>query len=247
MPSADDHDRARDFAALAELAEVFTDLVRALQEGDPSVISPTRIVEVAAQCMPRSQHVALTVLDHGHVRNVAATSEVPSQVDRVREDTQQGPVLDVLDTNDLVVSGDLTDDPRWPQFGVRVTDTTSIRSIVSYRLYLSRQHRAALTFYSNWPYAFDDIAIATGAIFAAYGSLTLTSELVLAERVTARRSEDVHREIGVAIGILMTTANLNSQSAYEQLHHASQDLRQSLPSVAGHIIAHRRMPDGIAP
>lgn len=115
--------------------------------------------------------------------------------------TQQGPALDVLDADDLVVSGDLGDDPRWPAFGARVIDRTGIRSIVSYRLYLSSNHRAALTFYSDWPYAFDDVAIATGAIFAAYGSLTLGSELVLSEHVNTRRSAQVHREIGVAVGI----------------------------------------------
>lgn len=242
MTTSDEHERGQDFAALAELAEAFNTLVQALHDGDPVVLSPVRIVEVAAQCMPRSQHAALTVLDHGHVRNIAATSDLPGRVDRIRDDTEQGPSLDVLDTNDLVVSGDLIEDPRWPLFGARVTDATNIRSIVSYRLYLSPDHRAALTFYSNWPYAFDDIAIATGAIFAAYGSLSLTSELVLTEPVTARRSADVHREIGVAIGILMATAGLSTQSAYQQLHQASQALHRSLPSLARHVIVHRAMP-----
>ncbi len=247
VATSGEHERGQDFAALAELAEAFIALVKALHDGDPVVLSPVRIVEVAAQCMPRSQHASLTVLDHGHVRNIAATSDLPAQVDRIRDDTEQGPTLDVLDTNDLVVSGDLIEDPRWPQFGARVTDATSIRSIVSYRLYLSPEHRAALTFYSNWPYAFDDVAIGTGAIFAAYGSLTLTSELVLSEPVSSRRSADVHREIGVAVGILMTTADLSTQSAYQQLHQASQELHRSLPSLARHVITHGAMPDGAGP
>ena len=244
---SEEHELGRDFAALAELAEAFNALVHALHDGDPVVLSPSRIVEVAARCMPRSQHAALTVVDHGHVRTIAATSDVPVQVDRIRDDTEQGPALDVLDTNDLVVSGSLVDDPRWPLFGARVTDATSIRSIVSYRLYLSPQHRAALTFYSTWPYAFDDVAIATGAIFAAYGSLTLTSEFVLSEPVSARRSADVHREIGVAVGILMATTELSTQSAYRQLHQASQDLHRSLPNVARHVIATRTMPRDSGP
>ncbi len=243
MATSDEHERGQDFAALAELAEAFNALVQALHDGDPVVLSAVRILEIAAQCMPRSQHAALTIIDHGHVRNVAATSDVPALVDRIRDDTEQGPALDVLDINDVVVSGELADDPRWPLFGAQVTDATSIRSIVSYRLYLSPEHRAALTFYSDWPYAFDDIAIATGAIFAAYGSLTLTSELVLSERVTARRSADVHREIGVAVGILMATADLSTESAYQQLHQASQQLHRTLPNLARHVITHRAMPD----
>lgn len=245
--TSDDQERAPDFAALAELAEGFNALVQALQDGDRVVLTPARIVEVAASCMPRSQHATLTVIDHGHARNIATTSDVPMLVDHIRQDTGQGPTLDVLETNDLVMSGDLIDDPRWPQFGARVTEATSIRSIVSYRLHLSPDHRAALTFYSDWPHAFDDLAIATGAIFAAYGSLTLTNELVLSEPVTPRRSADVHREIGVAIGILMTTAELTTQSAYQQLHHASQQLHRSLPNLARDIIVHGGMPDGVTP
>lgn len=121
-------------------------------------------------------------------------------------------------------------------FGARVTTATSIRSIVSYRLYLSSEQRAALTFHSDWPYAFDDVA--TGAIFAAYGSLTLTSELVLSEPVAVRLSADVHREIGVAVGMLMANAGLSTQSAYLQLHQASQHLHRSLPNLARHVIGH---------
>lgn len=40
---------------------------------------------------------------------------------------------------------------------------------------------AALCFYSDWPYAFDQIAISTGAIFAASASLGAGQELVLGE------------------------------------------------------------------
>lgn len=104
-----------------------------------------------------------------------------------------------------------------------------------------------MTFYSNWPHAFDDLGIATGAIFAAYGSLALTSELVLREPVRPRRSADVHREIGVAIGIMMATTDLTTQAAYHQLHQASVQLHRSLPDLAKQVIAHRRLPDGVDP
>ncbi|MGI8416520.1 MAG: GAF and ANTAR domain-containing protein [Nakamurella sp.] len=247
MAISDEQERAPEFAALAELAEAFNALVEALHEGAPVALSPARIVDVAAACMPRSQHTSLTAIDHDEVRIVAATSDVPRLVDRIRDDADEGPVLDVLDTNDLVMCGDLMDDPRWPVFGAQVTEATNIRSVVSYRLYLGPDQRAALTFYSNWPHAFDDLGIATGAIFAAYASLALTGELVLSEPVRPRRSADVHREIGVAIGIMMATTDLTTQAAYHQLHQASLQLHRSLPNLAKQVIAHRRMPDGIGP
>lgn len=131
MATSDEQERAPEFAALAELAEAFNALVQALHGGEPVALSPARIVDVAAACMPRSQHTSLTVIDHDEVRIVAATSDVPGLVDRIRDDTDEGPVLDVLDTNDLVMCGDLMDDPRWPVFGAQVTEATNIRSVVS--------------------------------------------------------------------------------------------------------------------
>jgi ANTAR domain len=153
----------------------------------------------------------------------------------------------VLDTNDLVVSNDLAVDPRWPEFGSRVVDELGIRSVVSYRLYLSRRHRTALSFYSDWPHAFDDLDIATGAIFAAYCSLALHSRLVLDEPVAHRRAMEVHREMGVAVGIIMVTGNLTTEAAYHRLHRASRNLQRSLLDVARHVIAHGHLaepPDG---
>ena len=241
---ADPDEYVAEFAALAALAEAFTDLVSALHHQDQATVTPDRVVDLASRCMPRSQHVSLVVADHDHVHDIAATSDLPAAVDRIREETAEGPALDVLETNDLVVANDLPEDPRWPLFGARVLELTRIRSIVSYRLYFSPRHRAALSFYSSWPHAFGDLAIATGAIFAAYASLTVSDEVLGSGPVTPKRTADVHREIGVAIGILMSTDDTTTESAYRRLHTASKDLRSSLSDVAQHVIAHRRVPDG---
>ena len=230
------------FAALAQLAEAFADLVGLLHQHDRTNLTPDRVVDLASRCMPRSQHVSLVAADHDRVFEIAATSDVPSKVDRIRDEAGEGPVLDVLETNDLAVSNDLSEDPRWPRFGARVLESTGIRSIVSYRLYFSTRHRAALSFYSDWPHAFDELAIATGAIFAAYGSLTLGNELLDVGPVTLTRSSDVHREIGVAIGILMSIDDSTTEFAYRRLHTASGELKRSLSDVAQHVIRHRRVP-----
>lgn len=230
------------FAALAELAEVFAALVEALAGDDPLAnLSPRRILELAATCVPEGHDAALTTRSGDRTEVLAVTSELPERIARIRAETGQGPTLDVLDTNDLVVSNDLADEPRWPLFGGRVVDATGVRSILSYRLYLGPRHRSALSFYSNWPYAYDNLAITTGAIFAAYCSLVTFSHMVLDEPVAERRAADVHREIGVAIGILMANGDLSTEAAYQQLHNASRRLQRSLPDVARTVIARRHL------
>jgi hypothetical protein len=241
MTEADDH-RA-DFTGVAELAEAFTALVEAISEGDDlPAVSPERIVALAAVCGP-SRDVGLAVAESDRARLVSATTDVPRQVERIRVELRQGPVLDIVDTNDLVISNDLATDIRWPQFGAQVVEQLGIRSIVGYRLYLAPGVRAALTFYSDWPHAFDELAISTGSIFAAYCSLVVFTENVLGTQLTAQRAAEVHREIGVAVGILMATEKIDIATAFQRLHRAGRRLRRTLPDVARRVVGDGQLPD----
>jgi hypothetical protein len=177
-PPATADDTVQESAALAELAGAFSTLVRALAaDENVAAMAPRRIIQLAVDCMPRVQHAAVIAVRDGEARSIAATSGLPGRVDRIRAATGQGPGLDVLGANELVVSNDLAGDLRWPLFAGRLVDELGVRSIVSYRLYLGPRDRAALSFYSDWPNAFDNLAITTGAIFAAYCSLAMFSRL----------------------------------------------------------------------
>jgi hypothetical protein len=236
-------DRAEEFLAIAELAEAFTEMVQLLTSDQTLSVDASTIVEFAQRSMPLAQHTGLVLSERGTPRTVAATSDIPEQLDRIRAELGEGPALDVLEINDLVISEDVASDPRWPQFGPRVHEQLGVRSVASYRLHLGADHRAALIFLSDWPYAFDDAAIAIGCIFAAYCSLALLTEHVLRDKLTPRRTAQVHREIGIAVGILLTRESLTTDQAYARLNDASQTLRKSLPEVAQHVVAHRRLPE----
>jgi AmiR/NasT family two-component response regulator len=70
----------------------------------------------------------------------------------------------------------------------------------------------------------------------------LFTEEVLGDKLTSARAVEVHREIGVAVGILLADEELSSDQAYRRLHEASRALSTSLPDVARHVIAHRGLP-----
>jgi hypothetical protein len=242
--TSDADDCPEDFRAIAELAEAFSELVGLLTDHQSVGMEVQTLVEFAHHAMPRAQHTGLLLLEDGITRTVAATSEVPERLDRLRAETGQGPALDVLETNDLVISGDVAADPRWPAFGARVLKELDVRSIASYRLHLGRDHRAALVFVSDWPYAFGELDGALGAIFAAYCSLVLLTDEILEDELVSARSAEVHREIGVAVGILLADGELTSDEAYRRLRAASRTLVTSLPDVARHVIAYRSLPEG---
>lgn len=217
-------------AAIAELGEMFATLVQKIHRGDPVRFTAARIVETAAQCMPASKGAELMMmLDAGQPRSIASVGVSPAGVQLARLHSGEGPSLDVLDANDLVITGDVGADERWPEFAREVARKTTIRSIASYRLYLGPNHRAALTFYSDWPYAFDSADTAIGAIFAAYCSLALLAD-ILADTLSLTRAGEVHREIGVAAGMLLGTGEHDAESAYRTLHDAGRRLHDRLDS-----------------
>ncbi|MGH3606445.1 MAG: GAF and ANTAR domain-containing protein, partial [Pseudonocardiaceae bacterium] len=185
---------------------------------------------------------SVAVFEQDRPRTVASTDAVPDHVDAIQFDSGEGPALDVLVTNDYVHVDDLAGDPRWPQFGRRAVEVGDVRSMISYRLYLGRHRRAALSFYSTWPHGFDDTAAAIGAIFAAYCSLALTTQ-ALDDDVHPRRVAEVHREIGVAMGILMSAGELSADEAFAQLHSASRRLHRELRDVAHEVTATGRLPN----
>jgi AmiR/NasT family two-component response regulator len=53
----------------------------------------------------------------------------------------------------------------------------------------------------------------------------------------------VHREIGVAIGILMAAGELGVDEAFTKLHSASRRLHRDLQGVARHVTASGQLPD----
>lgn len=228
---------AADFRALAQLSDVFLQLVAVLHDGGSGGMSPSQVITLAARCMPRGRAAAISAQIDGRLQIVAATGPVAQITDRIRTETGEGPVLDAVETNDVVISSVLEEDPRWPTFGRRVAEETEVTAVATYRLYLGPSVRGALTFYSEWPYAFDDIAISTGAIFAAYASLALQHEFVMKGRVPYARARSVQMEIGVAVGILMSQDESDVDSAYQRLHSASRVLQESVPKTAADLVA----------
>ena len=114
--------------------------------------------------------------------------------------------------------------------------------MLSFRLFLTEENRAALNLYATRPGAFTDQSTATGSMFAAYASMAL---LAAARQDTANhltRALETNREIGVAMGILMANGRLTSQQAFDQLRTASQNLNRKLHDIAADVALDRALP-----
>ena len=230
--------------AMAELGDQLRDLVLAMSEDDSDAVKIPRVVQFAAAAMPGAQHAAVSVIQRrSSPHTIAATSDVPAQVDSIQYELGEGPCVQALDTSDVLWSDDLVGDDQWPRFGPRAAEELGVRSMASYRLFITADHRAALNFYAEHPQAFDRVALGTGALFASYASLALLSDLHRDKAENLERALQSSREIGIAMGILMARRLCTQEEAFDLLRVASQDTHRKLRDIAAEVNRTGALPD----
>jgi hypothetical protein len=230
--------------ALAVLAEQFTQLARSLAEHADQPLTQQRLVEYTVRGVPAAEHASVTVVDGNRPpRTTAATDQLPYDWDRLQYANGQGPCLEAITADGVVLADDLCTDTRWPRFTRAVVAATPVRSMLSFRLFLTEQHRAALNLYATRPGVFTDQSVATGSMFAAYSSMALLAATHQDRNNHLTRAVESNREIGVAMGILMAGGQLTRQQAFQQLRTASSHLNRKLHAIAADVTRTGELPD----
>jgi hypothetical protein len=166
---------------------------------------------------------------------VAASSELPTEVDRIQYDTGEGPCLDAATGDSATLVQDLTTDERWPAFSGRCVAETGVRSILALRLPIGGDDEAALNLYSSRPGAFAAADLATASVFAPFAALAVQSAVHQKDVSNLEAALTSSRQVGTAIGILMARDLVSSDEAFERLRHASQDLNRKLRDIAADV------------
>jgi len=219
---------------LAGMAGEFTDLARLMtQDATEPAQTLSRVVAVAARSVVGGEHAAISVMaGNGPPQTGPTSDDLPLQVDRIQYETGEGPCMQALMASDLVLVNDLASSADWPSFAKRAVDETGVRSMLSFRLFLTDTHRGALNFYASVPGAFADLSISTGAIFASYTSLSLINDLHRDKAANLEYALEHSRAIGTAIGILMARELCTQDEAFERLRVASQHTHRKLRDIA---------------
>jgi hypothetical protein len=232
-----------DSATLATVAGQFEELELSLAAGAPEPLTQQRLVQFAVRGIPGAEHASVTVVHGGRApRTAAASDELTPHWDQLQYDCGEGPGLDVIASNGFELVADLSTDTRWPRFARAVIAQTPARSMLSFRLFLNDEDRAGLNLYATRPGAFTDRSVATGSMFAAYASMALLAAARLDTVGHLTRALETNREIGVAMGILMTKGLLTRSQAFEQLRLASQALNRKLYDIAGEVATTGALP-----
>ena len=196
-------------------------------------------VLLAVELLDGCDHAGVTVATGSALRSAAASDEVVLNGDTWQHDLREGPCVDVVRQQHMVLSQDLGLDLRWRTWAPRVVDRLGVRSMLSLLLFSTRDTYAALNLYADRPAAWDDEQLALAQALADH----LASDAAGAREIENRgRSMVTRTMIGQAEGILMERLGLSAERAFEYLRRISQSNHVKLVDVAREIVETRVLP-----
>lgn len=219
------------------LGEVLGAIARTLQ-AEPNVESTlAAIIKAAVDHIAGAQDAGISLVERRkRIHTVVLTSPIVGTIDDAQYRSGQGPCIDAIAEHHTFRTGNLLAEPRWPEF-TPIAARTGIRSMLSYRLFVTETTLGALNLYSRQPEAFTVRTEQEGRLFATHAAIALAGAQTEARLTSAVESRDA---IGMAKGILMQRHDIDPAQAFRILVESSQHTNLKLSQVAAWLIEHRR-------
>jgi hypothetical protein len=217
----------------AELAAKFTELGRDLVSATDADGVLRLLVAAAVRQVPGAQRAGITRGRNGKFETIGASDETVHRVDAIQYELRSGPCVDAIIQDTIFSTPDLRADTRWPEFGRRAYDETGTDSMLAFRLFLEDDDMiAALNLYSDEREAFDEVGRTTGLLLSTHGALALSGAAARAKVGNLELALKSSREIGIALGVVMTQYKATREQAFDLLRIASQRTHRKLSDIA---------------
>jgi len=230
-----------------DAARLFVNVAQDLMTQPDLETTRERIVSMAVKLTGATSATLLIVTPSAEVRIAVSTDPVvTAPLVQIATQTGQGPVLQALGAPDGVTAVSLRQERRWPEYAQRVVAETAVRSEAAYPLQMAGQDFGVLSLHSSEDGYFTDDIRAAAEIYAAHALMAL---LHAKERTKALNLEiglASNREIGMAIGVLMTRYRVPDQHAFDLLRTASQHHHRKLRDVAAEVVLTGQLPQATA-
>jgi GAF domain-containing protein len=216
-----------------ELAATFAEVARSLLDERGVDATLDRICSLAVETVEGCQAAGISIAEGKRVTSRSTTDALPSVVDQIQTETQEGPCVDAIKEHEVFVTGSLSQERRWPAFARRAHEQTGVTSILSLRLFSSQDTMGSLNLYSVEPDAFDDEDIAVGSVFAAHAAVALAGA---SREAQLEAKADTRNVIGMAKGMIMARQQITDDEAFDILRRASQRANVKLRQMAERIV-----------
>jgi hypothetical protein len=225
---------------MLQLSGEFAALGAELHGDGDNLSALQRMVDLAVKYVPGCSWASVTVVERGKASTIAASDDVARAADQLQYSTGEGPCLASAREDKTYTVFDVRTEPRWPRFCAAVAERTPVHSVLSFEL--AAKESAALNLFGEVPGAFGDESLTAGSIFAAHVSSTVALYEAEVHAEHLQVALEGSREIGAAIGVLMSHHRVTQQVAFAMLSTASQQLNRKLRVVAGQVVETGDLP-----
>ncbi|UUL77453.1 GAF and ANTAR domain-containing protein [Pseudarthrobacter sp. Fe7] len=178
---------------------------------------------------------AVTLHRRKRTATIGGSSGRAVVIDRIEQSLGDGPCIDALDTGVPVLLGNVSSDPRWPEYGSALA-AAGIASALGIPMKLDDDAGAVLDFFAPVSGLFSEQAVADGVRFGemAGKALRLAVRIASADQraENLRAAMDTRTVIDVACGIIMAQNKCSKDQAFELLRSASNTRNQKLNEIA---------------
>jgi hypothetical protein len=196
------------------------------------------VATIAATAVVGADYASITRgFTGGTFRTLASTDDAAILADHIQYELQSGPCVDAAMNEGILTSGNLAIDARWPLFGARVVQDSDIRSVLSIRMVLDEDDAdAALNIYGTAVDAFTPDSRTIATLLAIHGGVAVSRVIAQEKVVNLQRALESNREIGMAMGVLMSKHKFTREQAFDTLRIASQGSGRKLYDVASDVV-----------
>lgn len=208
--------------------------------------------ENVEQTLQKSVHLAVELIDGCDACGVTlvrrgqsletpvSTGDMVVRGDALQYELGEGPCMDAVWEQEVVISHDLAAEVRWPQWGPRVVKELGARSMMCVQLFTDKQTLGAMNMYAKHSRVFDEVEDrAEAQALAAHISVALAAAQEIEHLNTALGNRTV---IGQAEGILMERFGIAGDRAFEVLRRVSSHTNTKLHAVAQELVETRKVP-----
>lgn len=218
----------------------YAEIARALSEESDVESTLETATATALDIVGGCDHAGISlVTGRKKVSTLASTDDVVVQADVLQYEAGEGPCLQSMFEDEIVLADDLNLEKRWPTWTPRARDELNIHSVLGLQLFVGTDTLGALNLYSDRTFAFDPDDRVSALALATHISVAL----IAAKEHEGMVSALVHRTvIGQAQGMMTQALKITPDRAFAALTRVSQRRNQRL-----HVIATDIVENGIRP
>lgn len=188
----------------------------------------------------------IMLADEGAVlRYVSATDEAARLLEQVQEEKGVGPCIDCVVVNEVVVSGSLALDERWPTVS-EVVVPAGVRSIVGAPVLLGGAPVGSLNIYDAAPRDWDESDLHAARTLARSFSALLEQALrtLRGDQLVEQLQYALDNRVVIerAVGYLMASLGVDTVEAFNRLRRRARAERAAVADVAAGLLADRAHP-----